>query len=146
MSAVIREQVLAAVKSTLDNGLSGVSIERNRMVEVAEYPAIIVRGGEMDTEFIDSHSRAHMMQLEIECFAQAASGEALEQALNQHYGEIVQALLADHTLGGVAFDVREQSLTPMSEMDAGNKPTGAFLLVMEVEFHTTHTNPFTASP
>ena len=146
MSAtVVREQILAAIKTALAT-IDGVNVERNRMNEVGQWPYIVVRGGDMAAEDIDSVSVEYSMQVEVEIFAQAASGEALESELNRLYGESVLALIADRTFGGLAQDTTEESLSPIMEISGNNRSTGAYLLVMVVQFFTSPASPFVSAP
>ena len=149
MADTVRERVLAAFKTTLE-GLTvfGLSVERNRDTQVTEFPALVMRDGEpQPDDTFATYVTRYVMPVEVEGYVRTdEDGKTVEQKIDQLYGLVVQALLADPTLGGLAVDVAEQPTAVQRDTAEGHPDCGAFLTTFLVEFWTRQGDPYTVGP
>jgi len=145
MTATVREQIIEALIETLSD-IDDITVERSRLTPVQHYPSVVLRDGEQSSAIIDSESKQHAMQIEVEGYVQAADSSAVSSAMNDLYGKIVSALLADDQIGGLANDLREVSMTPILENESGKRATAAFMVLFEVEYQTGHADPYSTAP
>ena len=141
----VREQVLAAFLQALQ-GLAGVTVERNRNRDVTAemMPALVMLdGGQRRRD--ESGLARYAMQVDVEGYVLATSDAALGPALDDLYARTVAAGLADHTLAGLAVDVREGELDVLIVRDAG-KPAAGFSLAFEIDSFTAPRDPFAPAP
>lgn len=149
MTETVREQILTKVTDILTD-IGTIPVERNRLMPAASWPLIVVRDSGQQSILSadqggDSVSKQHLMQVEVEGFVRSDCGTGLGKAMNALYGEIVTVMLADYTLGGLAQDVRENSMDIIWE-EPGETLTMAFLVTFEVEYYTGHSDPYSLAP
>lgn len=148
MPTPIREQIAAAVKTAL-SGIAGVTVYRNRTKEVPEnaMPALVLVDGGHDSDQTQSPGHtAYALELTVEGYAKAADDDAIGPALNDLYGKLLAAVMADTTLGGLAIDIREGGMTMDSDRGDGRASLGGFALTLYVDFWTSTGDPYTAAP
>jgi hypothetical protein len=145
MPVPIREQVLAAFFTALQQ-IVGVTVERNRNREVTPemMPALVMLDGGQRRQDESGLAR-YVAEADVEGYVLASSDAGLGPALNDLYARTVVAALADHTLGGVAIDVREGALDVMIVREAG-KPAAGVSLTFEIEFFAAPADPFVPAP
>lgn len=151
----IREQIAVAVLATLVARLPGVTVFRNldRSFEPEDGTALnIIDGGHSAPD--DSHFglKKYAMDLSIEGTVTVPTatadptgrnpGAAVGAARNALYGQVHDAMLADHTFGGLAVDTHEGDMQVATDEGQGRAPNGAFLVGFTIDYFTT---PFSAS-
>lgn len=139
----IREQVLAALKARLETllpAVSGLAVYRNRRSPMAA-PALDVRDGSQQTDSGNVQMKRNLMSVTVAGYVEANSDDEIGPALNDLYGRVIDVLEADTSLGGVAFDLREQGLDVDLETNADGapleKPAAWFYLSIDIEFTTS---------
>jgi hypothetical protein len=138
----IRERVLAALKlqlETLVPGMPGLSVFRNRTKGMPA-PALNVQDGSQQTDTGIVQMKRNTVTATIAGYVEAATDEEIGPAVNDLYGRVIDALEANTSLGGVAFDLRELGLEVDLGTDADGAPletpAGWFYLTVEIEFTT----------
>lgn len=135
MPTPIREQVIAAIAARLAL-LTGVRVERNRdrEIEPSMMPMLVLVDGGQSVDEGNSGIRRYVLRLAIEGYVAAPTSAGLGPDLSGLYARTVEQLLADHTLGGLAVDLREGDLAdPVIDREPGHRPIAAFELSVEVE-------------
>jgi hypothetical protein len=138
MPTPLREQVIAALADRLAT-LTGVRVERNRdrEIEPSMMPMLVIVDGGQSVDEGNSGIRRYVLRLAIEGYVAAATPAGLGLALSDLYARTVELLLADHTLGGIAVDLREGDLAdPVIDREPGHRPIAGFELSIEVEYWT----------
>lgn len=138
MPTPMREQVFAAAAARLAL-LAGVRVERNRdrEIESSMMPMLVVIDSGQSADDGNSGFRRYVLRLSIEGYVTAAAAAGIGPALSDLYARTVEQLLADHTLGGLAVDLREGDLAdPVIDREPGHRPIAAFELSVEVEYWT----------
>jgi len=149
MATSVREQILAAFASTVGTALPiaipGAGVERNRSrpVPKASNAFVILYDGPQFIVSDETCSTRYTLDVEAEGYAKASTDALLGPAINNLYGELVKAALADHTLGGLSVDVRESNLQDVYIDDEAQKPSGAFALTFNITYSTAGGDPFT---
>ena len=144
MAETRREKVLAAVKTALE-GMSGVNVYRNRAADVlpGEMPAVVQLDGGHEVVPRNTGETPYTLEFTVQGYATAADDDALTAAVDGLYGEVVAALVADPTLGGIASDVREVAMSaPEFLREDQEAPFAAFAVDFEVDFETAETSPY----
>lgn len=149
MALTIREQIAVALKASLA-GLSGVTVARNPIVDFDEdeLPAVGLFLGDQNSEDgPTSDITINRMVVAIAGHATGATGEAAESAANLLYRSALAVTIADHTLGGLAVNIRETGLTVIFNTGAeGEVPLAGFELSLEVEYWTATRDPTALAP
>lgn len=149
MPTTIREQMLAAAAAKLASiaGISGLVVERNRRDEVTAFPMIVARDGASRIDGRLTGCDRLVIALDVECHAGGATANEAVQKLSELYGAAAAALLADHTLGVGAFDVREvdggEPLIDTSDVAAAVASLSARF---EIEAWVRTDDPYTLGP
>ncbi len=105
------ERIVADVMTALA-AIDGVTVHRNRDEAVTAFPAIVVFDGDVDTDpNVETGADTHALNIEVEFWVAAKDGAALGAARHTLYAQIVTALAADYTRGGVARDTQETGST-----------------------------------
>ncbi|MGE0253482.1 MAG: hypothetical protein AB7H93_23605 [Vicinamibacterales bacterium] len=141
MPSTIREQAQAAFTAALEGmgGTPAVAVDVNRLAPVlpSQMPCLNVIDGGHEARDLNAGAADFDMTITVACAIAEAEGVAQRQAVNALYGRIVAALLADPTLGGVAYDVREVSMSdpvPDAIADAAGNIVSEEFTVFEVVF------------
>jgi hypothetical protein len=149
MADTIREQVLAAfftvINTAVPVAIPGTGVERNRSRPIpidSDSFVILFDGPQLITSDETCNTR-YTLDVEAEGYARAATDLLLGPAVNQLYGQLVKAALSDHSLGGLAIDVREGNMQDIYIDDEASKPTGAFPITFSIQFSTVGGDPFT---
>jgi len=146
MSTSIREQVLAALESRLGT-VAGVTVERNRVESVTEFPALVMIDGGHTVTDENTGLKLYRLRIDVEGYVEATTAAELGPALSDLYAKAVAALMADRTLGGIAIDVHEGELRdPEIDRTQGHGPHAAFSLAFEVDYATNPTDPYQPGP
>lgn len=146
----VREQVLQAFEAALGNVTATVPeavIERNRDIEVTSFPAVVMvdRGQSIGQD--DTGIKRVRMGVDVEMYAAAPTFDQLAGALDRLYSAVVKAVLADHTLGGVAVDVAEDDMTdPEIDRAEGRGPNIAASLGFNIEYWVAEDDPDVLAP
>lgn len=145
MTIPIVERVAAAFVQRLE-ALEGVTVERERDQEVAEYPFLNVYEGGSNPDDESTQIVQHDLTMTVEGFVDAEMPAELGPARNALYARVVAAALADPSLGGVAIDVREGDRSQgRAESEAG-RPVGWFVLDFTIRFATRQGDPYSLGP
>lgn len=102
-----------------------------------ELPAIIIYTRSTKSEVFDESPRRyrHEAELAVECALEIKSGEELDDQLDNFEQEVVDALLADDSLGGIAEDLMLTGSTN-TIADAGEKLLGAVIITFQAVYFT----------
>lgn len=149
MPTPVREQVLAAIKVKLAAiaGIAGLVVERNRDAEVQSFPTLVIVDGDMAADnSINSASTQYEMEVIVEGYVVASEYESLGMAVSTLQAEVVKALTADYTLGGIAFDINEMQTSVDVNRNDGQSPAAFFATVFIAQFHTKQGDPYTVGP
>ena len=134
------ETAIAAVKTTLDgiNTITGLSVERSRdhAVTPADCPLLVIHPGVREQRTRVSGLGVWVVPVVIEGWVKASADSGLGPASNDLYGRAVEALEADKTLGGAAFDLRERGLETALDRIAGHRAVMVFELNVELRVQT----------
>lgn len=146
MPTTKRETIILAALATLEgiSGVSGLSVHRNRSDAVEDFPTLVLRdlGTSINREMIGFDLVT--VSIDVELYVRPASSSInVGSAINELYGVVKAALLADPTLGGVAHEVREGRMTPpdFDFSDAASVQAAA-VVGFELDFYATRDNPF----
>lgn len=143
MSISVQSRLIAAAVAAL-NGAGGAVAYRTRMASFskAQLPAINVLPKESDPEYNDSDSIDRRLLIEVR-FTGVAVDE-VDAAIDPIYVAGNAALIADPTLGGLAIKTRER--TSKWELEKGELDTVALVVVYDIEFSTTRSDPSVSWP
>ncbi len=148
MPLTVREQVIAALLARLQT-IPGVTVERERDAEVtADLCPLLVAldAGQGEPERGTAGVTEYALAVEIEAHVTAASGAAAGAAINDLYGQVLAAIAADETLGGVAVDAAEGALGAWVDHPSGADPVAGFKLEFTFRYWTKPRDPFTPAP
>lgn len=143
MADPVLERVVAHFKTALA-GITGLTVERNRDEDVTRFPTAIVFDGDLQSQEINTGRVEHRLDLDVEIWAQAASGAALGTAINDLFARVVVAAIADRTRGGIAVDTTEQGRTFRIDRGEGGKAVGLAVVAFRIDFATADGDPYTA--
>lgn len=152
MSDTIREQIHAKIADMLDDGLpthfsGGITVERNRDAGVQRFPSVIVIDGSQTRDQPESTGETLYTVFPIvEGHVQVETPAELGPALSELYGRVIQVLMADRKLGGLAIDMTEEELTVDIGRREGQRPAAAFSIDLEVKFCTAEDDPYEIGP
>ena len=142
-----REQVLAAIKTALDAVLPG-RVERNRTKEVnlkTETPRLVMLDGGHELREDQTGEDEYRLSVDVDIYAAARSDAELGPALNTLWAEVVKALQADLSLGGLTQDIRQADMSdPEVLKESGAPPAITAQVSFDVFFATAERDPFTA--
>ena len=146
-----REVILAALLTAID-GAGGSTGERNPVNQIHpnDMPAFALYDGGHEIDEVYAGQTQYRMTPAIGLYVAAASGGGT--ALNALYTAIVQAAMADPTLGGVCDTIREGDMSDpetVTESAPGvrlGKPFMVAIIDLEIDFATVEGDPSTASP
>jgi hypothetical protein len=126
------------------NGAGGATSYRSRMAAFSEaqLPAINVFPKESDPEYNDSDSIDRRFLIDVRYTGIAVN--EVDKAIDPIYVAGNAALLADRTFGGLAIVTRER--TSKWEREKGEFDTVALVVVYEIEFSTTRSDPSVSWP
>jgi hypothetical protein len=143
VSISVQSRLIAAAVAAL-NGAGGAVAYRTRMASFskAQLPAINVLPKESDPEYNDSDSIDRRLLIEVR-FTGVAVDE-VDAAIDPIYVAGNAALIADPTLGGLAIKTRER--TSKWELEKGELDTVALVVVYDIEFSTTRSDPSVSWP
>ena len=134
--ASIREDCLVNFVALLAS-LTGLTVERNRDIEVQKFPTAVVSGGEetADEELI-TVTQVVVMTILVEVYVRALDGSAADTALNLERARIKDKIATDPTLSGKAQHTRYRG---MDEPEAVTEDVDEAHLVgalgFECEYH-----------
>jgi hypothetical protein len=149
MSTSIREQILTAfttvISTDLPIAIPGTDVERNRSRPVPKTSDafVILYDGAQFIVSDETCATRYTMDVDAEGYVKAATDALIGPAINNLYGELTKAALADHTLGGLAIDVRESNLQDVYIDDESQKPSAAFAVTFNITYSTAGGDPFT---
>jgi hypothetical protein len=149
MPTTWRETALAAafVKLQAISGISGLTMARNRVDAVEDFPMVVQRDGSQELLEGPVGADYWAIAVEVELFARPAAGTDLGTSIDVLYGAVKAALLADTTLGGAATDVRETSFTgPLPDFtDSATAQAGA-TVGFEIRVWAKTDDPYNLGP
>jgi len=149
MADTIQEQVLSAfytvINTALPSAITDCIVERNRSRPVPEDKDnfLVLYDGPQTIISDDTCSTRYEVTIDVEGYVRSLTDETLGNALNELWGQLVLAAMADHTLGGLTVDVREGDLFDRYIDDEASKPTGVFTMTFLIEYSTDGGDPFT---
>lgn len=146
MATAIRETVVAALKAALDIALAGVTVERDRSIEVDTYPSVIVFDGG-HTVSTENHGVDDIdLQVSVEIYVEGATDADIGPAYNDLQARVVVAMLADRKIAGIQ-DIEEQaSDDPPIGRGEGQKPTKSGVTDFLVKYQRLPGDPYTLAP
>lgn len=142
---VIRDAAKAALVAA--NTRAGTRVESNRPNPlsqrpspeggVQELPAIIIYTRSTKSSVYDESPRRyrHEAELAVECALEILPDQDIDTTLDEFEQEIVEALLRDETLGGVADDMTLQSSANTFD-ESGAKLLGAVIITFTAVYYT----------
>lgn len=142
MSASVQSIILATVVATLNAG-GGTTAYRTRMSAFppAQLPAINVLPDEGDALYLDSDSINRKFRFKVRHIAAAV--DQVDAAVDLVYVAAQKKLFADPKFGGLTYYCHE--LTQKWELEKGEVDQVALVVIYEVEFSTTRSDPSVAS-
>ena len=149
MALSIRERVHQALLTTLQAALGAASVERNREVpvELTRTPfVVLLDGAEVSDDMLAWGSRFVTATPSLEGYTGSTTQAATGTDSNALLAQVLTALCADPTLGGLAFDLRPGAMTPDILRAPGFPPGAAFTLELTVEYWTSQTDPTSQGP
>ncbi len=154
MPDTCREQILAALTAQIAAAVTDAAVERERRSPVtdAELPRVLVFDGGPVEEMYLTGAQVWRLAVGVECLAlapadRAADGAARDaaavKAADALAARVLNALQADPTLGGLAWELRPSAellpkLADLSQVDAARSPAA-----VEVVFATKEADLFT---
>jgi len=144
-----REQILAAVTTTLTGlGTTGANVTRGRVftVDESELPHLVITQGPDEIVNPDGDDEAtniyllSALTLMVEIINDASSG-VLETTINQICKEIVAALIADPTQGGLAINTAELQTSQPELSDDRKKRTANTFMQFEILYKRLRADP-----
>jgi hypothetical protein len=141
----IREQIFAALKATLE-GVPGFTVLRNPRREVRDnqMPALVLFDGGQNSPALWSGAKQFRATASVEIYVTGPEDD-LGAALNEAYAQVVQALEADPTLGGLALHVEEgQTIEPEVPLEEGWAAYMGTAVEFTVTYETAERDPYTA--
>jgi hypothetical protein len=147
----IREQVAAAVVTAVSSGgPTGLTVhrERTRPIEKEQCPAILLFFEDEIPETLAGQKfkaplTERCLNLTAEIRAIPAAGQAVDEAVDDLYVWLMQALSADETLGGLAMGITEGAVKWFSK-EADVIYAGA-AVHLSVHYRTKRLDPTTRS-
>lgn len=147
--ATVREEVItrfyAAFSTATGQPFDGYTKERNADAPTRNFQTLVFQDGPQVVALSDSGITLYTMSVNVEGYLESTDSAQLGTDLNALYGEIVEAALADHTLGGYAVDIREVDMDPVLEKE-GSKIVGSVSVGFEIDFMTREREPSTLAP
>ena len=149
----IREQVVRAFAALLanleDEHGDAIIVLRGRDAPISAYPAVIIEEGDERGEEPSYGQLDLTMTLTVYGYISFAADEGdtdnagpdYEAAKTDLYARILQAVMVDRTLAGLAVDTQFISMTPDIAMEAATQ-AGMFTIVFEVQYVTATDNPY----
>lgn len=150
-AAVIREQIHEALEAVLAAALpplfEGIRVERNRDAPTQKFPAVnVLDGGNERVEPESTGFNEYTMTPAVEGYVQTERSEELGPAMNELYGQVILALMADRSLGGLAIDMAEGPMTVEIGRRENQGPVAGFRVEISVRFWTAEDNPYQLGP
>jgi hypothetical protein len=149
MTATVREQVIAAFVGAFDIDedapFEGYARERNLDHPTGNWPVLVFQDGPQVASHDFAGTVLNTMAVTVEGYLVEDTRAELGPAMNELYGQVVLAAAADHTLGGLAIDIREIGMTPEID-DEGSKYLGVVAVDFEIDYQTLENNPYALAP
>jgi hypothetical protein len=144
----VREQIVQAVVTALGTitGYTGLTVERNRPEPVARFPALVVVEGSQSSDDSVFGITDVRLQIDVEGYVVDTTISAASTTATSLLADVVRALLADETLGGLAVDTKELSSDFAADRGEGRRPLVQFTVSVEIRFFHKPGDPFTAAP
>ena len=140
------ELIMQAVQAAVTGlATTGANVERDRTEpwEAGTRAAItLIMGPLQEPDTRTSVRELWSLLVGIDIHVGAAASELPTALLNQVYTEVANALLADHTLGGLANDIIEQG-TVDPGLETGADDMAVMHTNWRVQFWRSHTDPST---
>lgn len=142
----VREQALKAFEAALRT-ISDVPMERNRDIEVTEYPFIVMIDGGQEPDVMETGIKRVALTVDVEIYVVADKFQELGYEFDYVYGRVIKAALEDNTLGGLVVDVREGPMTdPEDDRSSGRGPTRAAAIAFEIDYWVQPDDPYKLAP
>ncbi|MGE0715647.1 MAG: hypothetical protein AB7P02_09400 [Alphaproteobacteria bacterium] len=141
----VREQALAAVETAMQT-LGGVTVYRNRSSRIVSLPAVNLVDGGMKADDETLGLTRYDMEFSVQGYVDPANDAAIGPAISDLQARIVEALLADPTLGGVVVDVHEGESRVDIDRGEGKAPVAMIETDFTVEFFTREGDPYATGP
>lgn len=138
MAETCREQILAALAAQIAAAVTDAAVERERRSPVtdAELPRVLVFDGGLVEETYLTGAQVWRLTAGIECLAPAPADRAADSgtrdaaavaAADRLAARVLNALQADPTLGGLAWELRPHAelapeLADLSQTEAARSP------------------------
>lgn len=145
MPTTKRELALAGALAALQNitGIAGLVVERNRRDPVEDYPSIVLRDGGHSIERETITQERIDLRIEVELYARAGAGEDIGSKLSELYGAAKAALVADPSLGGVAFQSLENGMSdPTIDTTDAAAVVGGAVVSFVIEVWAASNSPY----
>lgn len=140
MPTPYREAVMQAIINTL--APLGAVVRNPEDVYTGPYPATLVYDGEQDADYGNHGITRYRLVVPVECMVQSSAAN-IGTALNEQYAAVVAAMMANHTLGGLAVDVVELSASePNIDETRAAKRVGTIGITFAVDYVTPQGNPY----
>lgn len=148
MTLSIREQVLVAFQAQLATitDITNLTVERNRVAVVNEFPKLVMRDGGHEVTEENSGLMGYRMTVDVEGYVAYDKNSNPGTDINALYSAVVETALADRTLGQLAVDITESGLDIAIDNLPGNSPYAAFNTTFQIEFYTTPGDPYSLAP
>lgn len=154
----IREAIISAIFQRLQAlGWPGLTVERNRVVEVQDFPSLILYEGDEDSPDEDSAAARCSMEIDLEAYLEvsasvADAGARLGSDLNRLLALVEAAVLGGSNQTpewwgdlGIA-DIRRGALTRTLETSESDTPKIGGTLQIIVDYWTLPGDPYSPGP
>jgi hypothetical protein len=146
MPVSVRELVLAAVQARLSS-IPGVAVWRNRRAPIEVFPAVLMAEEGHEVAETLTGATLYRQHIRIDCAVVATDDAAAGPALSDLVAKVQSALLADPSLGGLAFGIEEEATAdPDLDREPGHGPHMALGLRFAVTFLTKPGDPYSVGP
>jgi hypothetical protein len=148
MTDSIRERIVRDVVTAVEGitGYSGLTVERNRPEPATKFPAlVVVEGAQTSDDGMFGITDVRLL-LDVEGYVAGADAVAANTSASTLMAEVVRAVLADETRGGLAVDTRETGTDLTIDRGEGRRPLVQFTVSFEIRFFHRPGDPFATAP
>jgi hypothetical protein len=148
MSEPISEQIVLAVFEKL-SGITGYEelyIERNRDAAVTRFPTLVLYDGDITVSYENTGRVENFLSIRVDGYVTPIGDAQTGTLINRLCGQIVQAVLADFTLGGLCYDIEEGERSVVVSNEEGQTPLSFFSMPFVIKYSTAFGDPFTLVP
>ena len=127
-------------------GYEDLFIERNRDATVTRFPTLVLYDGDITVSYENTGRVENFLSIRVDGFVTPIGDVQTGTLINRLCAQIVQAVLADFTLGGLCYDIEEGERTTVISNEEGQPPLAFFSMPFVIKYSTAFGNPYTLVP